>query len=142
MAWPSGASSDVRTGRLVFCFDRDAIAAQLMTEVRRRRRARRLFDREANAQAAREVDEHVEQGIEDGRDQQGQHQREHLAADDHLGHAGPAPAPGPLPRAIGTMAATSITVVIRIGRSRVWLASMIASCRDSPLARSWLVAST
>ena len=53
-----------------------------------------------------------------------------------------APAPGPLPSAIGTMAATSITVVIRIGRSRVWLASTIASCRDSPLARSWLVAST
>ena len=48
----------------------------------------------------------VEQGVEDGRDQQGQQEREHLAADDHLGHAGPGrrrrgPGPGrsgPSPR--------------------------------------------
>src|SRR3954454_12869648 len=40
-----------------------------------------------------------------------------------------APAPCPWPIAIGTIAATSITVVIRIGRSRVWLASTIASWR-------------
>ena len=40
--------------------------------------------------------------------------------------------PGPWPRAIGTIAATSITVVIRIGRSRVWLASRIASSRGMP----------
>src|SRR3954463_16384794 len=53
-----------------------------------------------------------------------------------------APAPGPLPRAIGTMAATSMTVVMRIARRRVWLASTMASWREYPLARSWLVAST
>ncbi len=53
-----------------------------------------------------------------------------------------APAPGPWPSAIGTIAATSMTVVIRIGLSRVWFASMIADRRSYPWARSWLVAST
>ena len=80
---PSAASSGVRTGWLVFCFNRDTIAVHLTTQVRRRRRAGRLFDREANAQPTCEIDERVEHGIEDGRDQKGQHEREHLAADDH-----------------------------------------------------------
>jgi hypothetical protein len=53
-----------------------------------------------------------------------------------------AAAPGPCPSAIGTIAATSITVVIRIGRRRVWFASMIASVLGLPRARSWFVAST
>ena len=35
------------------------------------------------------------------------------------------PEPGPWPNAIGTMAATSITVVMRMGRKRVWLASLM-----------------
>lgn len=44
--------------------------------------------------------------------------------------------------AIGSMAATSITVVIRIGRSRLRLASRIASSRPIPRARAWFAAST
>ena len=44
----------------------------------------------------------------------------------------------PWPSAIGTIAATSITVVIRMGRSRARFASRIASSRGRPCARSWL----
>ena len=50
-----------------------------------------------------------------------------------------APAPGPLPVAIGTIAATSITVVIRIGRNRASFAFRIASFRGSPFAISTFV---
>ncbi len=46
------------------------------------------------------------------------------------------PAPGPSPIAMGIMATTSITVVIRIGRRRVRLASKIASSRGRPCIRS------
>ena len=50
-----------------------------------------------------------------------------------------APAPGPLPVAIGTIAATSITVVIMIGRKRAAFAWRIASFSGSPFARSTFV---
>ena len=49
------------------------------------------------------------------------------------------PEPGPRPSAIGIMPATSITVVIRIGRRRTWLACRIAASRAMPWARSVLV---
>jgi len=48
-------------------------------------------------------------------------------------------APGPSPSAIGTIAATSITVVIRIGRSRASFAFRMASSRGSPFFRSTFV---
>ena len=57
-----------------------------------------------------------------------------LPAEDHLRHARPRRRPrAPGPVAIGIIAATSITVVIRIGRSRVSFASRIASSRGMPL---------
>ena len=48
-------------------------------------------------------------------------------------------APGPSPIAMGIMAATSMTVVIRIGRSRTALASRIALSRGTPRSRSTFV---
>ena len=45
-----------------------------------------------------------------------------------------APAPGPRPVAIGIIAATSITVVIRIGRNRASFAFRMAASRGSPFA--------
>ena len=49
------------------------------------------------------------------------------------------PAPAPRPNAIGSIPATIAIVVMRIGRSRTWLAAMIASCRSMPCARSVFV---
>ncbi len=49
------------------------------------------------------------------------------------------PDPAPRPNAIGSIPATIAIVVIRIGRSRTWLAWMSAVCRFTPSARSVFV---
>ena len=49
------------------------------------------------------------------------------------------PDPAPRPKAIGSIPATMAIVVIRIGRSRTWLAWTMAVWRSNPSARSVLV---
>ena len=79
------------------------------------------------------------QRVGDGRHEKRQKQRKPLAADDDFGHARASAAPGPCPSAIGTIAAISINVVIRIGRKRVLFASRIAALISMPRERSTFV---